>query len=113
MFYCDSKFVGNVLKQARINAKLSQCVLAERINLSEKHISNIERGLNLPSLDTFFKLCVELKLTLNDFGIDNKQIKKTDRENLLMKIFSASDEELKAYNISIEATDNIIKSINN
>lgn len=109
MFYCDSKFVGNVLKQARIKAKLSQCILAEKINLSEKHISNIERGLNLPSLDTFFKLCIELNLTLADFGINVVANENQYKKQLLEKAFSSSEKELKAYNIAIDSVDKILK----
>ena len=109
MFYCDSKFVGNVLKQARIKSKLSQCVLAEKINLSEKHISNIERGLNLPSLDTFFKMCVELNLTLADFGINVVSNENQYKKQLLEKVFSSSEKELKVYNIAIDSVDKILK----
>lgn len=112
MFFCEPKFVGNKIKQARVNAKLSQCSLAEKINLSEKHISNIERGLNLPSLDTFFKLCKILNLTLNDFGLDIEVNSNKDRTQLLYKIFSASDKEVKAYNAIINSLDTVITDFN-
>lgn len=100
MFYDDKKFIGNKLKQARLKAGFSQIQLAERIGLSEKHVSNIERGQNFPSLDTFFRLCEVFGLSLSDFGINiqykqNKQNKQ--REELLNKIFSANDAKLHAY----------------
>ena len=65
----DKKFIGAKIKQARLTAKYSQCELAEKVGLSEKHISNIERGLNFPALDSFFKLCQVLNLSLEDFGL--------------------------------------------
>ena len=98
MFYCDKKFIGKRLKQARIKAKLSQGQLAEQIEISEKHISNIERGLNFPALDTFFKLCVVLNLKLDDFGVEIYKNSSKEKENLLYKIHTASENELIAYN---------------
>ena len=41
MFYDDKKFIGNKLKQARLKSGLSQIQLAEKVGLSEKHVSNI------------------------------------------------------------------------
>jgi transcriptional regulator with XRE-family HTH domain len=108
MFYDDKKFIGNVLKQARINVSLSQIQLAEAIGLSEKHISNIERGQNFPSLDTFFRLCKVLNLTLTDFGINITSTQNTNREELLEKIYSASESKLKAYKLTLESLDNVI-----
>ena len=39
---------------------LSQKELAEKLNISESNISNWKKGLNLPSVEVLFELCVIL-----------------------------------------------------
>ena len=108
MFYDDKKFIGNKLKQARVKAGFSQIQLAEKIGLSEKHVSNIERGQNFPSLDTFFRPCEVFNLSLYDFGINIQQNQNKYREALLNKIFSANDTKLLAYTTSLDSLDKIL-----
>ena len=42
-------------------SKLSQKEIAEKLNISESNISNWKNGLNLPSVETLYKLCVILE----------------------------------------------------
>lgn len=51
------------LKDARRQAKLSQEELAEKVGRSVDGISNIERGINLPSLDTLIDICRALSIS--------------------------------------------------
>jgi transcriptional regulator with XRE-family HTH domain len=51
------------LKDARRQAKLSQEELAEKVGRSVDGISNIERGINLPSLDTLIDMCDALSIS--------------------------------------------------
>lgn len=51
------------LRDARRQAKLSQEELAEKVGRSVDGISNIERGLNLPSLDTLIDICRALSIS--------------------------------------------------
>ena len=48
--------MGDRIREARKNSKLTQEQLAEKLDLSVEFISNIERGLKLPSLQVFTKL---------------------------------------------------------
>lgn len=108
MLYEDKKLVGQKLRQARINHKFSQEQLAEKINLSEKHISNIERGQNFPSLDTFFKMCEVLSLTLEDFGLKIQKEENKERKFILNKILCANDKDIKAYGKILNSLDEIL-----
>lgn len=108
MLYDDKKLVGSKIKQARINHKFSQIELAEKINISEKHISNIERGQNFPSLDTFFKICSVLELTLEDFGLKIKTSENKNMAILLNKIFKAREKNLEAYVKILDSLDSIL-----
>ena len=112
MLFEDKKFVGLKLRQARVAMQLSQEQLAEKIGISEKHISNIERGQNYPSLDTFLRMCLVLNLSLEYFGISVKDSTNKDREILLKKVYSASDSRLKSYLTILDATDMVIDGEN-
>ena len=111
MLFEDKKFIGLKLKQARSEANLSQGQLAEKIGISEKHISNIERGLNFPSLDTFFRLCIVLNLSLEYFGIEISSESNRDKEAVLEKIYAASEKTLKTYLLALNFADEIAKTI--
>lgn len=51
------------LRDARRQARLSQEELAEKVSRSVDGISNIERGINLPSLDTLIDICRALSIS--------------------------------------------------
>lgn len=48
--------VGKRIQQYREKAKISQEKLAEMVGLSVTGMSNIERGINYPSLENFIKI---------------------------------------------------------
>ena len=58
--------IGSRVRAARLHAGLSQDKLAERINRTPESISNIERGQQLPALDTLLDLANVLALPLVD-----------------------------------------------
>ena len=49
MIFDDKYFIGRKIKSFRKKRGLTQAELAEKIDLSEKHISKIEAGVHLPS----------------------------------------------------------------
>ncbi len=51
------------LRDARRQAKLSQEELAEKVGRSVEGISNIERGINVPALDTLIDICRALSIS--------------------------------------------------
>jgi putative transcriptional regulator len=54
---CDGKLIGIRLMQRRKELGMTQEKLAEQIGISKNHLSNIERGKNLPTVPLLFKLC--------------------------------------------------------
>jgi len=65
---------GETLKQLRTQKSLTQQQLADYTGMDRAFISELERGLLLPSLETFFKLAYELKIKPRDLAdtIDQK-----------------------------------------
>lgn len=60
--YVDYKKIGMRIAQRRKEIHMKQTTLAEETNLSNNHISNIENGHSIPSLETFAKICNTLNV---------------------------------------------------
>lgn len=48
--------IGQRIKQARENARLSQEALGNAVHCTTQHISAIERGVKVPRMDTFMNI---------------------------------------------------------
>ncbi len=61
--HTDFSAMGTRIKMRRKELKMSQAELAEKVNVSNNHISSIETGKQLPSLTTFVEICEHLETT--------------------------------------------------
>lgn len=59
----DRVEVGRRIAKRRKLLKIRQNVLAERVNINNNHLSNIETGKVSPSMEVFVSLCNELQIT--------------------------------------------------
>lgn len=59
--------IGRKLKFLRLERDLSQEKLAEYVNMSREHISCIERGKNLPTVETLYNLAVYFEIDIKYF----------------------------------------------
>lgn len=59
--------IGLQLQLLRKRKKLSQEVLAERVEIDAKSLSRLERGAHYPSIETLERLARELGVELKDF----------------------------------------------
>lgn len=85
--------IGNKIKRLRLKKGLTQEELAERTDLTKGHISQLERDLNSPSIETLFTLLEVLGTSPKDFFDDSEKNKKvvfTKNEQIVY-----SDAELK------------------
>lgn len=104
MIYDDKKFIGEVIKKARKSAKMTQADLAEKIDMSEKNLGNIENGKQFPQINNFFRILEVLKLSVNDFGVKSEKSEKKNnvRDELIQEIYLFNDTELEIYSNLIE-----------
>ena len=79
-------FLGKKFKEYRKKANLTQEELSEKIEIAEKHYGKLERGVFMPSLETFFKLIDTLKIPLSEFGIQIEKIENTNRDRIIKEI---------------------------
>ena len=60
------KLIGKQIKILRQASGMSQEELAEKVSLSAKYLSRIERGNANPTLDTFMKLADSLQVEVSE-----------------------------------------------
>ena len=88
----DYKAIGKRIKIARIKADLTQERLAEMIELSPTHMSNIETGTTRVSLTTIVSLANALSVTVDDLLCDNVIKAKAQFEKDIASILADCDE---------------------
>jgi Predicted transcription factor, homolog of eukaryotic MBF1 len=59
--------LGMFIRNGRLDLKLTQEQLAEKLNCNLSYLGNIERGKNTPSLKMFCKIVQTLNLSADDF----------------------------------------------
>jgi transcriptional regulator with XRE-family HTH domain len=102
---------GKRLKYYRNQAGLTQSELAEKINKSIHHITQIERGINLPSLPLFLDICIALNIPADCFLIDeDRHFAEHATVELIDKLKKYSHEELKT---AVEIYQSILFGIDN
>ena len=67
----DKKSFGKKIKIARENLGLTQFELAEKVNVSQNFLGDIERGIKLPSLNKLILLSNTLKVSLDSMFSDS------------------------------------------
>ena len=99
--------IGEQVKLAREHAKLTQEMLAEKIEVSPQYISDLERGVVGISLPTLKKVCVTL-------GVASDQIlfgaKQEDRGMVLANTCNSLNQE--QFSILLEIVNCYVKAIN-
>ena len=63
IMYATMEIIGKRIRQRRLEMHLKQKDLAEMLDVSNNHISNIENGASMASLDLFVRICDALKVT--------------------------------------------------
>ncbi|NYF24074.1 helix-turn-helix domain-containing protein [Sporosarcina sp. JAI121] len=85
--------IGSKIKSLRLKKGLTQEELGERTDLTKGHISQLERNLNSPSIETLFALLEVLGTTPKEFFDEPKKNVKVVYSTSDQTIYS--DDELK------------------
>lgn len=88
----DYKAIGKRIKIARIKADLTQERLAEMVEISPTHMSNIETGTTRVSLTAIVSLANALSVTVDDFLCDSVVKSKVQFEKDIAGILADCDE---------------------
>ena len=71
-----NKIIGNNISIHRKNKNLSMNDFKIITNIGANHLSRIENGLMLPSLDILYKICAGLGITIGEVLPSQEQIDK-------------------------------------
>lgn len=88
----DYKSIGRRIKAARISLDMTQERLAEKVNLSPSHLSNIETGTTKVSLSTIVKLANALHVSVDSLLADSVVQSKAVFEQDIQTILSDCDD---------------------
>ena len=88
----DYKAIGKRIKIARIKADLTQERLAEMVEISPTHMSNIETGTTRVSLTAIVSLANALSVTVDDLLCDSEVKTKVQFEKDIAGILADCDE---------------------
>lgn len=80
------KALGSRIKDFRINKKLTQKELAEKVNITDRHISNIEAGRSKASIETVVAIVNVLGISLDNIlldSLDNVTINKVSDSKII------------------------------
>jgi len=88
----DYKAIGKRIKIARIRADLTQERLAERVELSTTHLSNIETGTTRVSLQSIVGLANALDVTVDDLLCDSVVRARIQFEREMAQLLADCDE---------------------
>ncbi len=88
----DYKAIGKRIKIARIKADLTQERLAEMVEISPTHMSNVETGTTRVSLSAIVSLANALSVTVDDLLCDSVIKAKVQFEKDIASILSDCDE---------------------
>lgn len=82
--------IGKFIAQKRKEKNLTQSELAEKLNVTDRSVSNWENGKCMPDISLFNPLCSVLDITINEFlsgeEIENKDYQKKLEENIINTI---------------------------
>ena len=76
----DQNKIGKFIANARKEKNLTQSQLAEKLNVTDRSISNWENGKNMPDLSLFKPLCEILDVTINEL-LSGEKLNKEEYQN--------------------------------
>lgn len=78
----DYNEIGKRIARRRKQLGLKQSEVEEKANLSYKYLSNIERGISIPSTEVIMRLAISLDTTPNEFLIGTLQHEDEEWKNV-------------------------------
>ena len=86
--------LGNIVKQARLDLKMTQLEVAERIQADERTILNIEHYKGNPKMEILWALIRALGIDANAVFYPEKAHDNSDMKRLQLLLEDCSDEEV-------------------
>jgi len=95
--------LGNAIKKARIDKKLTQEKLAELVGITSAHMKQLESERRKPSLDVLYKLVYALDLSLDSLFSNPNDITQELKHRINLCLDRCNVHELQVAYATIEA----------
>lgn len=99
--------LGNFIRNERLDMKLTQEQLAEKLNCNLSYSGNVGRGKNIPSLKLFCRIMQILNLSANEFIHPNRHAENSTYLQLIRLLPQCTPKEL---NILLENARTLMES---
>lgn len=96
-------YMGAMLKEARLEARLTQEEVAERIGITTRYLMAIENEGKCPALDVWFRLIHTLHLSADAIVYPENTADREQDEPLLYMIRSLNSRDKKITQATIQA----------
>ncbi len=97
----DVAVIGQSIKRSRRKKKLSQVELAKTLEISNKYLSEIERGIGTPSVDLLLRIAVELDIHPGELFGDFEFTSQIKHPELMLKLDEIYQDIPKQYHEDI------------
>lgn len=93
----DFKLIGKRIETFRKERGWTQGKLAEKADLSNNYISNIEHNHSIPSIDTLMRVCAALGITPNDILLGSSREEENYMERDILSLLHQCTPQEKRY----------------
>ena len=110
----DQKKIGKYIADKRKALGLTQVQLAEKLNMSNKSVSKWERGVCLPDVSLYSKLCDVLGISLNEFLAGEDLLEKEiipKSEETIINITTESKKSQRRSNLLILILISVLRQV--
>lgn len=108
----NSKILGKVVRQARIDRGLSQEKLAEALGMDARTILGIESGRGNPKYDTIYALINFLDIPSDSIFHPDIMVENPLLNSLLIELHDCTEEEVKVIRPAIRYLREIVRNAN-
>jgi len=90
----DYSLIGKRIAKRRKYLNLSQAAVAERADLSNQYLSNIERAVSIPSTEVVMRLAIALDTTPDEFLVGTVRHEDGQWKNVAELLRSMDEKQL-------------------
>ena len=87
------EMIGSRIREIRNKKGITQDQLAERVRISSKYLSSIERGKENPTLNTILKLARSLDIMPAEFFTHLEIEDPAKRKSMIIEMLDGADED--------------------
>ncbi len=91
----DYKEIGKRIARRRKQLKLKQAEVEEEADIGYKYLSNIERGLSIPSTEVIMRLAIALETTPDEFLVGSVREHDETWKDIAEKLRTLDEKQLE------------------